>query len=476
MPLAFVLTLCFASGYLIVSLAWPSRSLHSDLLMRACLSVGCGLGAFSVIFFVTRALNSQHLVATDLSAVAILIVALLIRRARSVPAEITIDSREEFRLSPWLRRSLVISFVIAICAALYSTVLGTLVHPQGNGWDTFAIWNLHARFLFRGGTSWRDGFSALIPWSHPDYPPLLPSAIAHLWSYLGHDSPAVPALISVAFTFSTLGLLYSALARLRGRNAAMLGTLALASTPFFIEQGSAQYADVPLSLFFLVTIVLLCLQNEQYADSRGLLVLAGLSAGFAAWTKNEGLLFLLATLGVRGLSLILSKHRVDPARTQNLPESRRPLAAFALGAMPLLLLFAWFKHAIAPPGDLFSAPSAMFGKLMTPSRYWVILNWYGKEFFRFGEWWIVPGTVLLLILHVLTGGNRPWQNRPSHQAATWTLALTLAGYFAIYLITPNDLYWHLRFSLNRLFLQIWPSVIFLFCASISLRSSCDVSN
>jgi len=51
---------------------------------------------------------------------------------------------------------------------------------------------------------------------------------------------------------------------------------------------------------------------------------------------------------------------------------------------------------------------------------------------------------------------------PGIAMAIITLALTLAGYFAIYLITPYDLYWHLRFSLNRLFLQLWPSAIFIF--------------
>jgi hypothetical protein len=47
--------------------------------------------------------------------------------------------------------------------------------------------------------------------------------------------------------------------------------------------------------------------------------------------------------------------------------------------------------------------------------------------------------------------------------------LTLAGYFFIYLITPRDIYWHLRFSLNRLFLQLWPSAIFLFFVALGSK-------
>jgi len=43
----------------------------------------------------------------------------------------------------------------------------------------------------------------------------------------------------------------------------------------------------------------------------------------------------------------------------------------------------------------------------------------------------------------------------------------------VYVITPNDLYWHLRFSLNRLFLQLWPAAIFLFFLSLSRQPSSE---
>ena len=37
----------------------------------------------------------------------------------------------------------------------------------------------------------------------------------------------------------------------------------------------------------------------------------------------------------------------------------------------------------------------------------------------------------------------------------------LVGYFFVYVLTPLDLAYHLATSLNRLFLQLWPGVIFL---------------
>jgi hypothetical protein len=39
--------------------------------------------------------------------------------------------------------------------------------------------------------------------------------------------------------------------------------------------------------------------------------------------------------------------------------------------------------------------------------------------------------------------------------------LVCAGYVSIYVITPLDLTWHLNTSLNRLYMHLWPSFIFL---------------
>jgi hypothetical protein len=74
----------------------------------------------------------------------------------------------------------------------------------------------------------------------------------------------------------------------------------------------------------------------------------------------------------------------------------------------------------------------------------------------------VPGTVAMFAFELLTGGKRSprWELRFCVSAIS--LGLMLGGDFLIYVMTPRDLYWHLRFSLNRLFLQLWPSAIFLF--------------
>jgi len=412
---------------------------------------------FSVVFFLFRAFGGAHLIATDVGVLALLLTLLWIRIRRESPDPAQVSPDVSPHWPKWFRRVVSGAFGLALAAAAHSAIRQTLWHPHGNGWDAFAIWNLHARFLY--GPHWRDGFSPLLPWSHPDYPLLVPAAIAHFWSYLGNEDPRVPALIGLAFTFATVGILFSALDALRGRAHAMLAAIALLATPAFIEQGTWQYADIPLSFFLLTTIALLCLHEDRGQAARGgfsgWLALAGLAAGFAAWTKNEGVLFLAAIILARQVTVI------GDARKGNgkIPFARHSGLLLA-GALPLLVVIIYFKHWIAPPGDLFSDASSIVRRIVQPSRYWAVLRWYVKELVRFGEWLAIPGTLLLAGLLTAAGREKRVRNR-GERASLLALSLTLAGYFTIYLITPYDIYWHLRFSLGRLFLQLWPSALFL---------------
>jgi len=459
MAIALAGVLCIATGFVVVALGLSTLPSRPGLLLRISLSAAFGLAVFSIIYFLARWSEFLHLWTIDAAVCAILLITLaLLRKHRASSAP---DLRAAVQATS---KCLLIAFAVAFLAALYSGVLRALARPYGSGWDSFAIWNMHARFLFRGCIYWRDGFSPLIPWSHPDYPLLLPAAIAHFWTVMGRETPTLPAVIGLIFTFSTVGLLFAAFDILLSRTSALLGAMCLLSTPFFIDLGTWQYADVPLSFFILATLVLLHLHDglsNRGLESRSTLALAGLAAGFAAWTKNEGVLFLLAILLAR---MWLDSRRSSPGR--------RPISQIApmlLALAPIFALIAVFKRAIAPPGDLFSDPATMLHKLGDLSRYGAVLKWYGRELVRFGEWWLIPLPIVMLVLYFLLRRNIAREEKETVRASALALILTLAGYFFIYLITPRDIYWHLRFSLNRLFIQLWPSAIFLFFVALGSK-------
>ena len=228
--------LCLLTGWALVCLGWPKHtSLREQLLLKFSLSLGCGLGIFSLIFFLNLILagSGTVLLATDVAVAGLLSGILFFRFRGSTTGPKPIYTRKQ---PARLTRILFFTLLIAFLSSMYGLVQRLLGNPHGEGWDAFAIWNLHARFLFLGRDYWKEGFTNLIPWSHPDYPLLLPASIAHFWTYLGRDSVAVPAVIALAFTISTLAILVSALLQFRGKDSACLAGIVLLGTPFFLQQ------------------------------------------------------------------------------------------------------------------------------------------------------------------------------------------------------------------------------------------------
>lgn len=464
--MAFTLAtvVCLATGFALVSLFSPlTVTGTSGFLFKLTLSSGFGLGIFSLVFFLTRVSAIPNIIAADVAASAFLVTALILARNTSASTNLPVFSAGADEHWPrWFRQVLVAANSIALCGALYAAIMQALAHPQGGGWDAFAIWNLRARFLFLGGSNWRN--TSMIPWSHPDYPLLIPASIAHLWTFLNYDDPLIPAAVALLLTFASVGLLFLSLSMLRGRVAAMLASLTLLATPFFIEQGVWQYADIPLSFFFLATMALLAISDEQSLSgesrSSGFMALAGIAAGFAAWTKNEGILFLFATFLSRQIVFL----RAGRKRDNSTASSSHHSAAFLLGCAPLILVIVYFKLWIAPPGDLFTSAGSMLHRLLEPARFeTAIKKVFVHGLFTFGDWLGIPGTVLLLAFYFIAGRGDPARGLATgHRASVLALFLMFVGYFCVYLITPYNLFWHLRFSLDRLFLQLWPSAIFLF--------------
>jgi 4-amino-4-deoxy-L-arabinose transferase-like glycosyltransferase len=356
-------------------------------------------------------------------------------------------------------------FSVELLASLGSFLVAFLKEPHGK-WDAWLIWNMHARFLYRSGEAWREVFAGGMDWSHWDYPLLLPLSIVRGWKYSGNDSIYIPAAFALLFTLLTLGLLLCALAFLRSRIQGCLAAMILLGTPFFIVLGASQFADVPLAFFMLATLVLLFLPARSPENRSGALVLSGIAAALCAWTKNEGLLFLLIVTG----SLFGTTLYADGWRS-----ARKRTLRFLAGALPILLIVVYFKTQLSPVNDLMAGfgLTAAAANLTDLSRYAEI----AKAFFITGISFtqglidvrvgmqLNPGAVniLLLIVYLLLAGARiDDRDRTGLVRTAAVLLLTPAGYFFVYVLTPLDLGYHLATSLNRLFLQLWPSVIFLF--------------
>lgn len=427
----------------------PTRS--SPLLITS-LSTGIGLGISSCIFVLWLYIAGsagRGVAVVDLGLLALLSgLALWKKRGRSDQTQVS-----------KIKRANLLAYAASFSAFGFCLIFATMIYgrtsrslPHG-AWDAWAIWNLHARFLFRGGAFWKEEFSNVIAWSHPDYPLLLPGAIARSWTYLGRESTLAPSLIAMCFTFGTVGTVFSALSTLRGRTQAFLGGAVLLASPFFLILGAWQYADVPLSFFIVAALALVALAEREHVDPHGLRVLAGMCAGLAVWTKNEGWVF---ALSLAFTQLVMTLAQVGQSR-----KVIRVLA-FVAGFLPVAAVDLLFKVTVAPADYMFAPnqPSVLH-RLANFPRYDPIAKafWLGQ--LRVGGW--RDNLIDVLVVYALLCGLYQGRNWGAIRfVLSITMAFTVTGYFFAYVITPEqNVQLQLSASLNRLLLQLWPSLVFL---------------
>lgn len=417
-------------------------------LLRMVIGLGIGIGLFSEYFFV--GLVSGHLnLWLAIGFVAAVGVCYVLRR-RTVAAPEIGDAP---RLTRWLAVALGFLLLVDVVVFVWESVRT----PRGN-WDAWAIWNLRAHFFYReGGVAWRDGFTEVLGWSHPDYPLLLPASIAGGWKVLGRESRAAPIAIGGFFTFGSAALMTASLAVLRGVRQGLVAAIALAATPVFFVQGAMQCADVPVAFFRLASLAAMAMAMAARDNQRGFAAVAGMAAALDGWAKNEGLLWFGAFL----ISLVvLARWRL--------------MAAFLAGALPALAPIALFKACVATSSDIFGAAgrAGMMTRALDISRYTLIAREAIRHVWSFGPL-IVSPFVLLAVYLFVTGRHEGVRDREVVRAGTAALLLTAAGYFLIYLLRDLDLRWLLDTSADRLLVQLWPGVVFL--VMLSARAPlCDL--
>jgi hypothetical protein len=443
-----------AIGVLALRVLWPARVVWRPYRWLALsLGVGTGLGLTTVLLFgwlVLIGVPGPGLIALEVALLAVLAIAAARRGRHQVPVGPP-ESADASDRAPGTRVIGVAFMVTLVCAAGAFTGLSAAA-PHG-GWDAWMNWNLRARLIFRAGPEWRDAFSPLLAWSHPDYPLLVQGSIVRAWIYQGGETLAGPVGVALLFTGATVALLTTGVAAFRGRGQAMLAGLVLLATPFFIFHGASQYGDVPVGFFFLATLVLLGLHERHKEHTDRFALLAGLTAGLAAWTKNEGLLFVAAL----AVAAVLTRR------------NRRELRTFALGLLPMLVVIALFKLVLAPSNDLMSAMGSgtLIGRATDPHRYALVARAFVEGIMGFGVNGLVSGVWLLVAYGLCVWRRSNAADAPWFRLAAGTLVVMLLGHAAVFVLTAPDVARLLNSSLERLLLQLWPAALLVYFLGVA---------
>jgi hypothetical protein len=304
--------------------------------------------------------------------------------------------------------------------------------------------------LARAPALWRSHLLQ-VGYAHPDYPLLQPLTTARLWMFAGEELPSAPKLVTLVFGFSPILVVSSSLVVLKSWTHGAIALVFLAGSGSLVHLGISQYADSAVSLFLVSTFALLTAASV-YQQER-LAWLAGLSAGFGAWVKNEGAMFVAA------LALVALLLAIKPANRARLKALTWP---FIMGLILPALCVAVFRRLVPAPSDVMSW--VLDWKRWTVGfrgrRIWLILRGFGNRIWKI-EPWPVPPLVWMLIFFDAAGASGSGRMLRSGVRGLAVLGVMVLGYVVIYATSTQDLAWYLNTSQQRLILQLWPAFIFL---------------
>jgi hypothetical protein len=448
--LGFVLP---ATGVWLTMRAWEfGRVSHSSAVVVAlAVCGGLGLSAVSTFWFVTlgTGMGRGFVVADAILWASVCGVAWMLGKRRVAGAahqasrlETVAVAAHRLGTSDWMCRGV---FALIAAMAVGTIVKGSLALPHGD-WDAWAIWNQKARFLLRAGEHWTDAL--VIDWSHPAHPLLLPLSVARLWAYAGAEITSAPAMLGIVFGCAIVAVVVGGLDT-RRPHAWIAGAVLLAPGTF-VQQWTAQQADIPFAFFMVASLVVLGRASVPWAgryDARTPLLLAGALAGLAAWTKNEGVLLLCV------IALLASAVATRSGRA-------RHVGWWAAGVAPVLLTVAWFKLVVAPVTPYYLPEGPLLATLaerFSDPQHRAIVD---AALWRHWTGW---------------GGQAAAGAAPLITLAAGCVALTraglavrhvlivplvmLAGFYVVYLLTPRDAAWLIATTFDRLLVQIWPSSV-----------------
>ncbi len=348
-------------------------------------------------------------------------------------------------------------WILAVVVVALAAIALSIARPPF-GWDFRMTWSAHARYFHEAGSVLPEAFvESDIFVVHPQYPPLtsLMQVVAYHLGGRAEDCLVGPTY--VGFWIAFVGLVYGGVRRLTNsaKSAMMTAIIPLAIPWFLLGEGGALsgYADLPLACFFGAALI-----HAAGSKSRTGGVLEGVLLSAAVFTKNEGLVLVMAYLS----SLILVSLLFESKRQALV---RRIAITGMLVALASVWLVAW---------------QSQIPKRFSESHFDSVASasWLGEDFVALTTE-VIPaaGTVvakprwlaLILALGVFGWLGRRELRRPVAivLAAAWVLGNT--AYLVVYWANPwpGNMVYLVTVTFERLQLQISVPLLVLLGITIS---------
>jgi len=351
-----------------------------------------------------------------------------------------------------------ISLALLIIVCVY--ILVKAMSQPVCAYDSVAIWSLKAKILFLTHPA-PEGFYSLCQNSfhgaHADYPLAVP--FNQLWFHVfngKYDDYLIKAAFWLEFA-AFLTVFFSVINRLTGsRRSALIFTFMLASIKQFNDQAVIGTADTFLgAAVFLAFVYLYGWVKEKNA---AYLFMSLVFCLIAFWTKNEGTAVLAIYI------LVLAAYTIR--RRENKENRAKALLVIIL---LLSVLAAWYgyKSAHAIDNDVLTRSNMEKIDLIgMVKRVPYIINEYQRQIFGFKKWNIV--WVLFIMAAVYLCKMKLIRR---YAVILFPIAGLLIFYTGIYLVTHQDISWHLKSTGSRIFLHFLPLGVLVIAFAVKERDS-----
>lgn len=336
-----------------------------------------------------------------------------------------------------------------------TTVIQTLMTPQ-RFWDERAIFGLKSIVIFEDGTILSESLhDPDFVQYHPKYPLLIPLNEVHFYLLLGEVndrwSKVLFPLLYLGMVLTFLGVLLRSTSQ---KILAWMFALMLATVPSMVpwEYGflSGQ-ADGPVACFHTVALLyfwsfLRAMNNpiSNRSSSKNSLVIAGLSAALAIFTKDEGIAFFLIELIALGIVTLVY------FRSQ-LSSMAGSIFKFALTVA--IVVAPWFYHRNQLPA---TTEMTYFSRMSTTTLaggsaafFWAIQHLFHRMFleaWRWGlQWWVLSFSILAFPSRA---------RKPSQLFLLLNLLGALSALILAGIISPTPVQEHIGGSSSRFLIQI----------------------
>lgn len=446
--LTYYFLLILISGYILVSLIFPSRDMSFEKVFSLSGLSGLGIMAF-LLFYVDLALPGSSRIFLLLLPVPLAIALYFILRKKmfvriSGSLLASFYGAGEEKMILFLPAAVIVSSLVVVVAHSFFTPLYE--------WDAFAIWFLKAKILYSEDI-WKTEYFMTLPlsYSHLDYPLLLPYLIKGIYSICGGIDEVIARSIFPFLYLCFLFLIISILSEYVKKMIVMILAAFYFSIPAVIRWWGSGSADMLLAAFNFCSVYFIFdyLRGKGRGDI-GKIVIAFVFAAFAAFTKNEGLPLAVINIIVLMVFLSFSSGKQDRLR-QVIPWI----------LIPVMLILPWliFSHDIPRTHENYGE-RMNFAELA--ANFWkmkLIVPIFSEEFANFANWgilWLVTGILLLRF------------KACAKMIYLWSVLILYVILFAlVFSVSPWSLEFLATTALGRLLLQISPVAFFIVAISVS---------